>query len=68
MKAYQRRGKAREHFKLHKEQLYGKESVIEAILMMFLADMTATMLLDPQQHMEQLQEKCNEVVKVTVGV
>ncbi|XP_065888673.1 mitochondrial import receptor subunit TOM70-like [Dysidea avara] len=51
VKAYQRRGKAREHFKLHKEQLY---------------DMTATMLLDPQQQMEQLQEKCNDVVKVLV--
>ena len=27
VKAYQRRGKAREHFKLHKEQLYGEEIV-----------------------------------------
>jgi len=40
----------------------------EAIPMMCHTDMTATMVLDPQQHMEQLQEKCNDVVKVTMGV
>lgn len=50
VKAYTRRARASEHFKLHNDVLY---------------DFTAIMLLDPTQ-VEKNQEKCNDIVRILV--